>query len=70
MGLYGDVLTKKGNIMDITLGQVVSVALIQHSLDSTFGEYCTTLVIYTEKGKVTLNLFGDKPLVIQLGDNE
>ena len=55
--------------MDITQGQVVSVALIQHKPDS-FNKAYNTIVIYTEKGKVTLDLFGDKPLVIQLGDNE
>jgi hypothetical protein len=69
MGLAGNYLTKKGNIMDITLGQVVSVAFIQHNPDS-FNKAYNTIVIYTEKGKVTLELFGDKPLVIQLGDNE
>ena len=55
--------------MDITLGQVVSVAFIQHKPDS-FNKAYNTIVIYTERGKVTLDLFGDKPLVIQLGDNE
>ena len=56
--------------MDITLGQVVSVALIQHSNDSTFGEQCTTLVINTEKGKVTLDMFSKGPVELKLGDNE
>jgi hypothetical protein len=62
-------LTKKGNIMDITLMKVETVAFIQHKPDS-FNRAYNTIVIYTENGKVTLELFGDKPLVIQLGDNE
>jgi len=70
MGLYGHYLTKKGNTMDITLGQVVSVALIQHSNDSTFGEHCTTLVINTEKGKVTLDLFSKGPIELKLGSDD
>ena len=55
--------------MDITLSKVESVALIQHDHDKFNGFY-NSIVIYTEKGKVTLDLFGDKPLTIQLGDNE
>ena len=55
--------------MDITLHKVESVALIQHKPDSFIKAY-NTIVIYTDKGKVTLELFGDKPLTIQLGDNE
>ena len=56
--------------MDITLGQVVSVALIQHSNDSTFGEQCTTLVINTEKGKVTIDMFSKGPLTLKLGSDD
>ena len=57
--------------MDITLHKVESVALIQHKPDSLNKAY-NTIVIYTDggKGQVTLELFGDKPLTIQLGDNE
>lgn len=54
--------------MDITLHKVESVALIQHKSDSFIKAY-NTIVIYLDGGKsqVTLELFGDKPLVIQLG---
>jgi hypothetical protein len=55
--------------MDITLMKVETVAFIQHKPDS-FNKAYNTIVIYTEKGQVTLELWGDKPLVIQLGDNE
>ena len=55
--------------MDITLSKVESVALIQHKPDS-FTKAYNTLVIYTDKGQVTLELFGDKPLVLQFGHNE
>lgn len=55
--------------MDITLHKVETVALIQHKPDS-FTKAYNTIVIYTDKGKVTLDLWGDKPLTIQLGDNE
>jgi hypothetical protein len=55
--------------MDITLSKVEGVAFIQHEHDKFNGFY-NSIVIYTEKGKVTLELFGDKPLTIQLGDNE
>jgi hypothetical protein len=55
--------------MDITLNKVDTVAFIQHNPDS-FNKAYNTIVIYTDKGKVTLELFGDKPLTIQLGDNE
>lgn len=55
--------------MDITLHKVETVALIQHKPDS-FTKAYNTIVIYTDKGKVTLELFGDKPLTIQLGDND
>jgi len=56
--------------MDITLGQVVSVALIQHSNDSTFGEQCTTLVINTEKGEVRIDMFSKGPISLKLGRDE
>ena len=56
--------------MDITLSKVESVALIQRQEYDPFNGFCNTIVIYTDKGKVTLDLFGDKPLTIQLGDNE
>ena len=57
--------------MDITLGQVISVALIQHSRDSTFGEHCTTLVINTESlGKVTIDLFSKGPIRLNLGSDD
>jgi len=55
--------------MDITLTKVETVALIQHRRDGSTGVY-NTIVIYTDKGQVTLELFGDKPLIIQLGDND
>lgn len=55
--------------MDITLHKVETVALIQHKPDS-FTKAYNTIVIYTDKGKVTLDLWGDKPLVIQFGHNE
>lgn len=55
--------------MDITLSRVESVAFIQHKSDGTTGFY-NSIIIYTDKGQVTLELFGDKPLTIQLGDNE
>lgn len=55
--------------MDITLSRVESVALIQHDHDKFNGFY-NSIVIYTEKGKVTLDLWGDKPLMIQFGHNE
>ena len=55
--------------MDITLSKVESVALIQHDHDKFNGFY-NSIVIYTEKGKVTLDLWGDKPLVLQFGHNE
>lgn len=57
--------------MDITLGQVISIALIQHSKDGTFGEHCTTLVINTEcKGKVTIDLFSKGPIPLKLGSED
>lgn len=56
--------------MDITLGQVISVALIQHSRDGTFGEHCTTLVINTEKGEVRIDMFSKGAIALQLGRNE
>jgi hypothetical protein len=55
--------------MDITLMKVETVAFIQHKPDS-FNKAYNTIVIYTEKGQVTLELWGDKPLIIQLGSNE
>lgn len=55
--------------MDITLSKVESVAFIQHDHDKFNGFY-NSIVIYTEKGKVTLDLFGDKPLVFQLGEDD
>ena len=57
--------------MDITFTKVDTVALIQHKSDGVTGFY-NTLVIYTDKGQISyrLDLFGDKPLTIQLGDNE
>ena len=55
--------------MDITLHKVNTVAFIQHKPDS-FTKAYNTIVIYTDEGQVTLELFGDKPLTIQLGDNE
>jgi hypothetical protein len=55
--------------MDITLSKVESVSLIQHK-PSGFIKAHNTIVIYTEKGQVALELFGDKPLVIQWGQNE
>jgi hypothetical protein len=59
--------------MDITLGQVTSIALVQRKQDDNalpgLRNY-NTIVIYTDKGTVRLELFGDKPLIIQLGDNE
>jgi hypothetical protein len=56
--------------MDITLGQVVSVALIQHSRDGAFGEQCTTMVIKTEKGEVRIDMFSKGPIALKLGSNE
>ena len=56
--------------MDITLGQVVSVALIQHSNNNTFCEHCTTLVINTEKGKVTIDMFSKGPIPLKLGNDD
>ena len=53
--------------MDITLNKVESIVLINHS---EYTAICNTIVINTEKGKVNLELFGDKPLVIQFGHNE
>ena len=57
--------------MDITLSKVESVALIQHDHDK-FNGYYNSIIIYTDKGQIRYNidLFGDKPLTIQLGDNE
>ena len=55
--------------MDITLMKVNTVAFIQHKPDS-FTKAYNTIVIYTDKGQVTLELFGDKPLVLQFGHNE
>ena len=57
--------------MDITLHKVDTVAFIQHKSDGVTGFY-NTIVIYTDKGQIRyrLDLFGDKPLTIQLGDNE
>jgi hypothetical protein len=59
--------------MDITLSKVEGVALVQrkHIANALPGlSNYNTIVIYTDKGTVRLELFGDKPLVIQLGDNE
>ena len=55
--------------MDITLSRVESVAFIQHKSDGTIGFY-NSIIINTAKGKVTLALWSEKPLVIQLGTNE
>lgn len=58
--------------MDITLTEVNTVSFIQHKpYDGIENQrYCNTLTIYTDKGQVSLSLFGDKPLTIQLGDKE
>jgi hypothetical protein len=59
--------------MDITLDKVTGIALVQrtHIANALPGlSNYNTIVIYTDKGTVRLELFGDKPLVIQLGDNE
>lgn len=56
--------------MDITLGQVVSVALIQHSKDSAFDEHCTTLVIQTKNGKVTIDMFSKGVIELKLGSDD
>jgi hypothetical protein len=55
--------------MDITLSKVESVAFIQHKPDS-FNKAYNTIIIYTESGKVTLDLFGEKTLVFQLGEDD
>jgi hypothetical protein len=59
--------------MDITLDKVTGIALVHRKQDDNalpgLSNY-NTIVIYTDKGTVRLELFGDKPLVIQLGDNE
>lgn len=57
--------------MDITLSKVETVVFIQHDHDR-FNGYYNSIIIYTDKGQIKYNieLFGDKPLVIQLGDNE
>lgn len=56
--------------MDITLGQVVSVAFIQHSNDGTFGEKCTTLLINTEKGEVRIDMFSKGSIELRLGRDD
>jgi hypothetical protein len=56
--------------MDITLSKVEGVAFIQHSNNNTFGEHCTTLVINTEKGKVTIDMFSKGPIPLKLGNDD
>lgn len=59
--------------MDITLDKVTSIALVHRKQDDTalpgLSNY-NTIVIYTDKGTVRLELFGDKPLVFQLGEDD
>lgn len=62
---------KKGNIMDITLHKTKTLAIISKEGHECINDYWTRLVIYTDKGeKIEINLFGDKPLKVQLGRNE
>lgn len=57
--------------MDITLSRVNTLAIINKQGHQSSRDYWTKLVIYTDKGeKIEIGLFGDKPLTIQLGDNE
>ena len=57
--------------MDITLSRVNTLAIINKQGHQASRDYWSKLIIYTDKGeKIEIDLFGDKPLTIQLGDNE
>jgi hypothetical protein len=55
--------------MDITLSRVNTLAIIDKNNDKTERDFWTKLVIYTDRGeKVEIDLFGDEPIAISLGD--
>ena len=57
--------------MDITLNRVNTLAIINKQGHVASRDHWSKLIIYTDKGeKIEIALFGDKPLTIQLGDNE
>ena len=71
MGLYGVFLTLKDTKMDIILNRVNTLAIINKQGHVASRDHWSKLIIYTDKGeKIEIALFGDKPLTIQLGDNE
>jgi hypothetical protein len=70
-GLYGVFLTLKDTKMDITLNRVNTLAIVNKQGHVASRDHWSKLIIYTDKGeKIEIDLFGDKPLTIQLGDNE
>jgi len=70
-GLYGVFLTLKDTKMDITLNRVNTLAIINKQGHVASRDHWSKLIIYTDKNeKIEIDLFGDKPLTIQLGDNE